>query len=224
MGQTFVGERAQSRRSSVREWVTRAGRPIHKRLRKGKLDLFLGVIADEGKNTLLDVGGNSGIDSEWLPLYQEFREVVAVNLNPAPDPYSLPHVRRMVGDGCCLPFADGSFEWVFSNAVIEHVGGWREQERFAKEIQRVAARGYFVTTPNKYFPIEPHAMLPFYQFLPVSVQKKVAPYSPGYLRAYEEINLLSAGQMKQLFPGAQVRAVGFPIIGNSLVAYHRKES
>jgi hypothetical protein len=224
MGQTFVGERAQSRRSSVREWVTRAGRPIHKRLRKGKLDLFLGVIADEGKNTLLDVGGNSGIDSEWLPLYQEFREVVAVNLNPAPDPYSLPHVRRMVGDGCCLPFADGSFEWVFSNAVIEHVGGWREQERFANEIQRVAARGYFVTTPNKYFPIEPHAMLPFYQFLPVSVQKKVAPYSPGYLRAYEEINLLSAGQMKQLFPGAQVRAVGFPIIGNSLVAYHRKES
>jgi hypothetical protein len=224
MGQTFVGERAQSRRSSVREWVTRAGRPIHKRLRKGKLDLFLGLIADEGKNTLLDVGGNSGIDSEWLPLYQEFREVVAVNLNPAPDPYSLPHVRRMVGDGCCLPFADGSFEWVFSNAVIEHVGGWREQERFAKEIQRVAARGYFVTTPNKYFPIEPHAMLPFYQFLPVSVQKKVAPYSPGYLRAYEEINLLSAGQLKQLFPGAQVRAVGFPIIGNSLVAYHRKES
>jgi Methyltransferase domain len=224
MGQTFVGERAQSRRSSVREWVTRAGRPIHKRLRKGKLDLFLGLIADEGKNTLLDVGGNSGIDSEWLPLYQEFREVVAVNLNPAPDPYSLPHVRRMVGDGCCLPFADGSFEWVFSNAVIEHVGGWREQERFAKEIQRVAARGYFVTTPNKYFPIEPHAMLPFYQFLPVFVQKKVAPYSPGYMRAYEEINLLSAGQMKKLFPGAQVRAAGFPIIGNSLVAYHRKES
>ena len=80
-----------------------------------------------------------------------------------------------------------------------------------------------MTTPNKYFPIEPPAMLPFYQFLPVFAQKKGAPYSPGYLRAYEEINLLSVGQLRTLFPGAQVRAVGFPILGNSIVAYHRKE-
>ncbi|HEV8076747.1 MAG TPA: class I SAM-dependent methyltransferase, partial [Candidatus Acidoferrum sp.] len=122
-------------------------------------------------------------------------------------------------DGRELPLESGSFDWVFSNAVIEHVGGWEHQERFAQEIQRVAARGYFVTTPNKYFPIEPHAMLPFYQFLPVFLQKKVAPYSPGYLRAYEEINLLSAGQMKKLFPGATVLPVGFPVLGNSLVAY-----
>ena len=223
MGQMFVSERVQSRRSPLREWVTRAGRPIHKRLREGKLVLFLGLIAAGEKNTLLDVGGNSGIDSEWLPLYQAFREVTAVNLDPSPDPHPLPHVRRMVGDGCCLPFADGSFDWVFSNAVIEHVGGRQRQERFAKEVQRVASRGYFVTTPNKYFPIEPHAMLPFYQFLPVFVQKKVAPYSPGYLRAYEEINLLSVGQMRALFPGAEVLSVGFPILGNSIVAYSRKE-
>jgi hypothetical protein len=43
------------------------------------------------------------------------------------------------------------------------------------------------------------------------------------VRAYEEINLLSVGQMRTLFPGAQVRAIGFPILGNSIVAYHRKE-
>jgi SAM-dependent methyltransferase len=222
MGQAFVSERVPSGRSPLREWVTRAGRPIHRRLRRGKLELFLGLIADGGKNTLLDVGGNSGIDSEWLPLYQQFREVSVVNLDPSPDPHPLPHVRRMVGDGRCLPFADGSFDWVFSNAVIEHVGPMEDQKRFANEVRRVAAKGYFVACPNRYFPLEPHTLLPFYQFLPNSLQKKVAPYSPGYLRAYEEINLLTCSQLRGMFPEAQVRAIGFPIIGNSIVAYHKR--
>ena len=173
---------------------------------------------------MLDVGGGPGVDGEFLELYREFDEVVVVNLDPvdlkAP---AGARVRKIVADARALPLESGSFDWVFSNAVIEHVGSWGHQERFAKEIQRVAGRGYFVTTPNKYFPIEPHTMLPLYQFLPASVQKKVVPYSPGYMRSYGELDLLTAGQLRKLFPGAQVHAVGFPILGNSLVAYHGKE-
>ena len=220
MERATIEQGSQSLMSVVRQGVLRLARPVHKRLRQGKLDLFFSLSANARRNNLLDVGGATGIDSEFLPLYQAFRAVTVVNLDPSPDRHILPHVRRMVADGCRLPFANASFDWVFSNAVIEHVGGWEHQERFAKEIQRVASRGFFVTTPNKFFPIEPHVMLPFYQFLPVSVQKKVAPLSPGYLRKYEEINLLSAGQMKRLFPSAKVVAVGFPVLGNSLVAYH----
>jgi ubiquinone/menaquinone biosynthesis C-methylase UbiE len=196
-------------------------KPIHRKYRTQKIELFLRLIRQRGKGgRLLDVGGGPGIDGEFLELYAAFDEVVVVNLELAE--FKAPagvRVKSIVADGRELPLESGSFDWVFSNAVIEHVGGWEHQERFAQEIQRVAARGYFVTTPNKYFPIEPHAMLPFYQFLPVFLQKKVAPYSPGYLRAYEEINLLSAGQMKKLFPGATVLPVGFPVLGNSLVAY-----
>jgi ubiquinone/menaquinone biosynthesis C-methylase UbiE len=223
MGQALVDQHGQSWIGALRERVVSAGRPLHKRLRKEKLNLLLSLMADGEKNTLLDVGGNSGIDSEWLPLYQAFREVSVVNLDPSPDPHSLPHVRRMVGDGRCLPFADGSFDWVFSNAVIEHVGPMEDQKRFANEVRRVAAKGYFVACPNRYFPLEPHTLLPFYQFLPNSLQRKVAPYSPGYLREHEEINLLTCTQLQALFPEAQVRAIGFPIIGNSIVAYYRKE-
>lgn len=196
-------------------------KPIHRKYRTQKIELFLRLIRERGQGgRLLDVGGGPGIDGEFLGLYAAFDEVVVVNLELAE--FKAPAgvtVKSMAADARELPLERGSFDWVFSNAVIEHVGGWREQERFAKEIQRVASRGYFVTTPNKYFPIEPHAMLPFYQFLPVIVQKKVAPFSPGYLRKYEEINLLSAGQMKHLFPGATVLSVGFPVLGNSLVAY-----
>jgi ubiquinone/menaquinone biosynthesis C-methylase UbiE len=201
-------------------------KPIHRKYRNQKIELFLRFVRENGRGgRLLDVGGGPGVDGEFLELYREFDEVVVVNLDPVE--FKVPagaRVRKIVADARELPLENRSFDWVFSNAVIEHVGAWEHQERFANEIQRVAARGYFVTTPNKYFPIEPHMMLPFYQFLPVFVQKKLAPYSPGYLREYWKIELLSAGQMRKLFPGARVRAVGFPIIGNSLVASHRIES
>ena len=202
--------------------VLNCAKPLHRRFRNQKIELFLALIrASGGGGRLLDIGGGSGIEGEFLHLYKNFAEVTVVNLTARP--IIAPHgvtLTVLVADGRYLPFEDRSFDWVFSNAVIEHVGARTHQRRFASEIRRVAARGYFVTTPNKFFPIEPHTMLPFYQFLPLSVQKKVAPLSPGYLREYEEIHLISRGQMKTLFPDASVLPIGVPVLGNSLVAYH----
>lgn len=66
----------------------------------------------------------------------------------------------MLGDGRDLSaFEDGSFDVVFSNSVIEHLGQHEDQRRMAREIQRVGKR-YFIQTPNKSFPIEPHFLFP----------------------------------------------------------------
>ena len=54
-----------------------------------------------------------------------------------------------------FPFSDNEFDWVFSNAVIEHVGGEEEQIEFINEMMRVSNNVFF-TTPNKYFPVEAH--------------------------------------------------------------------
>jgi SAM-dependent methyltransferase len=54
-----------------------------------------------------------------------------------------------------FPFADREFGWVFSNAVIEHVGGPAQQLEFINEMLRVGKQVFF-TTPNKYFPFETH--------------------------------------------------------------------
>jgi hypothetical protein len=202
----------------LRAGEIRAGRPIHKRLRKEKLNLFLKLWANAEKNTLLDAEGGSGIDSEWVPLYQAFREVSVANLDPSSDQHLLPHVRRVVADGCCLPFADNSFDWVSSNAVLEHVGGAAEQRKFAAEISRVARCRYFVTTPNRFFPIEPHTLLPLYQFLPERWQRNLVRISPYYLHVYEKIRLLGTRDLRDLFPGARIVSTGFPIVGTSLVA------
>lgn len=66
-------------------------------------------------------------------------------------------------------FQDNEFDIAFSNSVIEHVGNYTQQEQFVQEIKRVA-KSYFVQTPNYYFPIEPHFLFPFYQFLPLWLQ------------------------------------------------------
>jgi ubiquinone/menaquinone biosynthesis C-methylase UbiE len=218
MAQAAVDQHSQSWVSALRGRVMRLGRPVHKRLRQVKLELFFSLSGNAERNTLLDVGGGTGIDSEFVSLYRAFRDVTVVNLDPSPDCYGLPHIRRMVADGCCLPFADQSFDWVFSNAVIEHVGGFEEQRRFAAEISRVARCGYFVTTPNKFFPIEPHTLLPLYQFLPEPWQRKVVRISPYYVHVYEKIRLLGARDLRDLFPGARIVSTGFPIVGTSIVA------
>ena len=57
--------------------------------------------------------------------------------------------------GGVFPFPDNSFDWVFSNAVIEHVGDEYTQLIFINEMLRVG-KSIFFTTPNKYFPVESH--------------------------------------------------------------------
>jgi hypothetical protein len=42
------------------------------------------------------------------------------------------------------------------------------------------------------------------------------------LKEYEEINLLTPTQLRGLFPEATVRTLGFPVLGNNLVAYYRR--
>lgn len=187
-------------------------------MRGEKVKLLFRLAGSELFGSLLDVGGNLGIAGEFQPVYDAFDRITTVNLD-----FSGIHAARasrVLADGCILPFASRSFDWVFSNAVIEHVGHWERQKRFASEIRRVAARGYFVTTPNLYFPIEQHTFLPFYQFMPRAVQKKVARFSPGYVTKYDDIDLLSARELGHLFPEAKIVKAGFPILHNSLVAFY----
>jgi ubiquinone/menaquinone biosynthesis C-methylase UbiE len=205
---------------SVSQQIRKIIDPLHKRYRTQKLNFFLYTLRPGPEETLLDVGGGVGVVGEFEPLYKYFRSVQIVNLDAKHiNVEDLAHVIVSNADGCALPYANKSFDWVFSNAVIEHVGGAGRQRLFASEIRRVARRGYFVATPNRNFPVDPHTLLPFYQFLSPKLQRKVCRFSPGYMKEYEPIDLLSARDLQALFPGAVIRKMGMRLFPNNLVAY-----
>ena len=176
-------------------------------LRDSKKREFFRLLHPSSSDTLLDVGGNVGIrglssirsyfrKSFVLDLDEEAMHVVKRQNNAIP----------IVGDGCFLPFRDKSFDFVFSNAVIEHIPkGMRLN--FAPEIERIARKGYFVITPSFWFPYEPHYQLPFGQFLPENLKKQmVTRHSVGYIQKgqYEKIDLLTAKELNKYFQKATV--------------------
>jgi hypothetical protein len=114
------------------------------------------------------------------------------------------------GDATALPFADNEFDIAFSNSVIEHVGEWQKQQAFAREARRVA-RSLWVQTPARGFPIEPHLLAPYFQYLPKRVQHCLVRGTPRGLlspaEAHEivdEVRLLTRREMRELFPDCRI--------------------
>jgi SAM-dependent methyltransferase len=136
-------------------------------------------------------------------------------------------------DGCALPFRDASFDVVFSNSVIEHVGDADAQARFAAEVCRVGRRCW-VQTPNRRFFLETHLLTPFVHWLPRAWQARLLGWgtvwewivrpSPDrrqyYLDHYlTRIRLLTAADMARLFPRARILRERFLGWTKSLVAF-----
>ncbi len=174
---------------------------------------------------MLDIGG---YEYYWSFLEQKPR-VTIVNLDPPAAPSR--DFDWVIADALRLPFANRAFEVVFSNSVIEHVPGWRNRERFAHELRRVG-RSYYVQTPNRWFPIEPHLMTPLIHFLPAGLQKKllrnftvwgwlVRPTQQGCNEFVDEVCMLDERDLRLLFPEAETwkeRALG---LTKSLMAVFR---
>jgi hypothetical protein len=177
--------------------------PLHSKFRQEKVQLFFQSFRPNPADSLLDVGGAPGIGTEFSTLHTYFDNVWLLNIR------KVDHPRAIVGDACEIPLADKSIDWVFSNALIEHVGSYLKQKRMADEVRRVARKGYFVATPNRFFPIDPHTYVPFLHLMPEPVIDKVAD------GAYW---MLSPGTMRKLFPDARVHVVGF---GTSIVSLQK---
>ena len=166
---------------------------------------------------IVDVGAGRGAA---LERFNTTNPIVALDLNPQSSEWlSSPNVSVVQGDGTRLPFATAEFDIAFSNSVIEHIPPER-QASFAAEIGRVSQR-YFVQTPNRYFPIEPHYQLPLFQFLPRRVRQALnRRFTLGWQARgnWEEISLLSARDMRRLFPDAEIRRERVLGLTKSLIA------
>jgi SAM-dependent methyltransferase len=111
-----------------------------------------------------------------------------------------------------LPFADREFDVVFCSAVIEHVGRRDRQRAFLEEVLRVG-KGAFVTTPNRWYPIELHTVLPLVHYLPASVYRPVLRrLGFDFFSREENLNLLDRRALARLVPprrNASIHSLSF---------------
>jgi hypothetical protein len=181
---------------------------------------------------VLDIGGTP----DYWQLMPEPPRVIFLNAPRAKGELA-GAARWVAGDGRRLPFRDQSFDVVFSNSVIEHVGDGASQAAFAREVAR-AGRGYWVQTPNRWFPIEPHLLTPLIHWLPKRWQRSIVPrfsiwgalarVTPDqrqfYIEHYlGEVRLLGLREMRRLFPQARMIRERVCGLTKSLIAVGRRQ-
>jgi len=200
------------------------------RMRRKRFAFFLSLLAKVKRPArILDVGGTSEFWQLMGPRKLDDVRITILNLR-APS-VSGPIFESVAGDARNLErYADKSFDVVFSNSVIEHLGpAFADQQRMAKEVERVGQR-YFVQTPNRHFPLEPHFLVPGFQFMPVWLRTwMVSSFDVGWYkkmpdraaarREVESVSLLSRRQLQALFPTAGIYEEKLLCITKSFVAF-----
>jgi SAM-dependent methyltransferase len=170
------------------------------RSRERKLELLLSLVGPGPDSTVVDVGvtnapfGGGSTDNFLEAMYPWPGQVTGVGHTEL-DVFeaAFPQVRAVRADGRDLPFADGEFDVGFSNAVVEHVAGGREgQRQFVHELCRVSKR-VFVTTPNRWFPLEVHTLLPLVHWLPAGARGRLIPFD-------DVLDPLGPKELASLFP------------------------
>lgn len=198
-------------------------------LRKRRVAQFVELIPP-GKRSLriLDLGGS---EEAWVNIWNERLDracITLLNLEEKHLSGRFPMTSK-IGDARHLScFASGYFDLCFSNSLLEHLGTFADQKRAADEIRRVA-KGYFVQTPYRYFPLEPHFQMPFWAQLPIALRTTLhqrfelgwMPAQPNYQiarRDVEQIRLLNFAEMHALFPDAGIQKEKIGPFVKSLIA------
>jgi hypothetical protein len=197
--------------------------------RKKRFDFFIRNLNKIPKPLkILDIGGTQAF---WDSMgFEEDPEIQIYLLNLEHQKVKRANFKSIKGDATNLSqYEDNFFQMVFSNSVIEHLFTWENQLKMANEIRRVG-KYHFIQTPNYWFPIEPHFVFPFFQYLPkksrVSLVKNFSlGHHPKYTDAQiarsriEEVRLLTIKEVKKLFPDSNIYREKFLGLNKSIVAY-----
>lgn len=178
------------------------------------------IIARKGSCRIADIGGTE----YYWDIIGDFvaRKDVEIHLLNI-EPQSPQNRDKFIGHGLDAAhldrFAEGSFDLVHSNSVIEHVGRWDDMKEMAHHMRRLAP-SYYVQTPSFWFFLEPHFRFPFFHFLPEQIRfRLLMHFNLGFggkrtsvdaaMEATQSACLLDKTQMQTLFPDAKIRRERF---------------
>ena len=187
--------------------------------RRRRMLAFFRVTRMRAGASVLDLGGSARF---WSYSFIPRLRITVLNLPGAsgtsPDDQTTRHSFTYIeGDACNVAgMADGTFDFAFSNSVIEHVGGPEKRVQFAAEVKRLG-RAYWVQTPSIWFPIEAHTGMPFWWFYPASLRQyfieRWRKKLPEWAEAIEGTTVVRRRELEALFPGSRVlveRVLGIP--------------
>lgn len=195
------------------------------RRRERRMHHLLSKFPDFHNYRILDCGGSV---EYWQSTLVRPASVTIVNIE-AEDVIDHPEQIEIIkADVCTLsPDQFREYDLVFSNSLIEHVGGYHRRRALA-DLIRAAAPRYWIQTPDRYFPLEPHWVFPMMQALPLAARARISlswPFGHVRSRTYADAlhdclstELVSAAEMELLFPEAEIwheRVLG---ISKSIVA------
>ena len=206
---------------------------IAARQRRRMFRQFLEFARINAAHTVLDIGVSSDRTyphSNYFESRYPFKDrITAVGGDDAAFLQDLyPGLRFIQADARNLPFADRSFDFVHSSAVLEHAGSREQQAALLREAWRVARKGIFMTTPSRWFPVEVHSVLPLVHWLPPAAFRGVLRLRGlKQLASEDHLNLLSASVLKRIakhagienFRITSVAVAGWP---SNLLLYARR--
>ncbi|MBO3460918.1 class I SAM-dependent methyltransferase [Aetokthonos hydrillicola Thurmond2011] len=212
--------------------------------RQRKWKLFLAEVQPTANTTVLDLGFSEQEYSDtdnFLEKHYPYEEQITALCIEIPDIYlssrkdsdfkvpeeailrkknesseRYPHLKIVNYDGKIFPFDNQTFDVCWSNAVLEHVGNEEEQILFLKEIKRVAKKA-FITTPNKYFPVELHTRTPLLHFLPKKIFDRYLHSVGKGWAANDYMYLLSIWDLHKRLRAAGI--TNYKIIKNRLLSF-----
>jgi hypothetical protein len=206
---------------------------LWKHWREKRYELFRQILAPEPIGRLLDVGGGA---SHWYGRSSIVRRVDCLNVgepHPVKAPPGSPEITILQGDGRRLHFETSSYEVVYSNSVIEHVGSWDDQRAFATEVRRVG-RSLWIQTPAYECPLEPHYLGPPIHWLPERMRWFAARWltvvgltnaagRDGLRSIMQSTRLLRKREFSELFPDCEIRTERlFLLFPKSYIAIRRQ--
>ena len=155
--------------------------------------------------SVIDIGSTPSMDKEQNTFLENIKDNQNVTCLSNQDCRILLKKYRniknvIIGDARNTMLEKDSFDIAHSNATIEHVGSFENQVSFVREMIKISKESVFIQTPNRFYPIDFHTILPFIHWLPKKIHRKVLKLlKKDFYSKEENLNLLTTKELKKIF-------------------------